>query len=260
VNREGGMSSVEEVSEPAVGADIDWRRYTHDRTLPDVLDSALDVFVKFGYHGATVRAIAMKAGLSVPGLYHYYTSKQEMLATLLRMSNNDVMARSRAAIADAGPNPRDRFVALVENLVLYMTNRRRLARAAREIHALEEPYRSQHVALRDKLEQMVLSEVEAARSAGDFATSDPQEATRAVLVLCQGVADWYSPSGPKTPEQIATQYIGFALAIVGDREQHGETPTRLPLKTCPRQRTHVPARFWMTWGHRARLPSPKVTQ
>ncbi|MBW0100990.1 TetR/AcrR family transcriptional regulator [Pseudonocardia sp. KRD291] len=194
---------------------VDWRRYTHDRTLPDVLDAALDVFVKFGYHGTTVRAIAMKAGLSVPGLYHHHSSKQEMLATLLRISNEDVMARSRAALAAAEDAPRDRFIALVENIVLYMSHRRRLARAAREIHALEEPYRSRHVALRDELQRMVLTEVEAARATGEFRTTDPNEATRAVLVLCQGVAEWYTPGGPKRPEEIAAQYIGFALALVG---------------------------------------------
>ncbi|MFR9807146.1 TetR/AcrR family transcriptional regulator [Pseudonocardia sp. RS010] len=197
-------------------ATSDWRTYTHDRTLPDVLDAALDVFVRFGYHGTTVRAIAAKAGLSVPGLYHHYPSKQEILATLLRMSNEDVMARSRAALADAGDDPRDRFTALVENIVLYMTHRRRLARAAREIHVLDEPYRSQHVALRDELERMVLREVEAARACGRFSTPDAHGATRAVLVLCQGVADWYTVGGPQRPAEIAAQYVGFALAIVGD--------------------------------------------
>jgi AcrR family transcriptional regulator len=202
--------------EPTAPVESDWRHYSYERNLPDVLDSALDVFVKLGYHGTSVRAIAAKAGLSVPGLYHYHHSKQEIFATLLRMSNDEVMSRSRAALASAEPTPRDRFVALVENIVLYMTHRRRLARVAREIHFLEEPYRSRHIALRDELEQMVLSEVVAACTAGDFSTYDPHEATRAVLVLCQGVADWYTPDGPKSPAEIASQYVGFALALVGD--------------------------------------------
>jgi hypothetical protein len=133
------------------------------------------------------------------------------------MSNDEVMSRSRAALASAGPAPRDRFVALVENVVLYMTHRRRLARVAREIHVLEEPYRSRHIALRDELEQMVLCEVVAACTAGDFTTDDPHEATRAVLVLCQGVAHWYTPDGPKQPAEIARQYVGFALALVRAR-------------------------------------------
>jgi AcrR family transcriptional regulator len=202
---------------PAAPVESDWRHYTHDRNLPEVLNSALDVFVRLGYHGTSVRAIAAKAGLSVPGLYHYYNSKQEIFASLLRLSNDEVMSRSRAALASAGPAPRDRFVALVENIVLYMTHRRRLARVAREIHFLEEPYRSRHVALRDELESMVLAEVAAACAAGDFTADDPHEATRAVLVLCQGVADWYTPVGPKQPEEIARQYVGFALALVGNR-------------------------------------------
>ena len=204
-------------AEPVAPVESDWRHYGYDRNLPDILEPALDVFVKLGYHGTSVRAIAAKAGLSVPGLYHYYSSKQEIFATLLRMSNDEVMSRSRAALASAGPAPRDRFAALVENIVLYMTHRRRLARVAREIHFLEEPYRSRHVALRDELERMVLAEVAAACAAGDFTTDDPHEATRAVLVLCQGVADWYTPHGPKQPAQIARQYLDFAFALVGNR-------------------------------------------
>jgi AcrR family transcriptional regulator len=204
-------------AEPVAPVESDWRHYGYDRNLPDILEPALDVFVKLGYHGTSVRAIAAKAGLSVPGLYHYYSSKQEIFATLLRMSNDEVMSRSRAALASAGPAPRDRFAALVENIVLYMTHRRRLARVAREIHFLEEPYRSRHVALRDELERMVLAEVAAACAAGDFTTDDPHEATRAVLVLCQGVADWYTPHGPKQPAEIARQYLDFAFALVGNR-------------------------------------------
>jgi AcrR family transcriptional regulator len=205
-------------AEPVAPVEPDWRHYGYDRNLPDILDSALDVFVKLGYHGTSVRAVAAKAGLSVPGLYHYYSSKQEIFATLLRTSNDEVMSRSRAALASAGPAPRDRFAALVENIVLYMTHRRRLARVAREIRFLEEPYRSRHVALRDELERMVLAEVAAACAAGDFTADDPHEATRAVLVLCQGVADWYTPHGPKQPAEIARQYLDFAFSLVGNRK------------------------------------------
>ena len=154
--------------------------------------------------------------MSVPGLYYHYKSKQEMLATLLRLSNDEVMRRGRAALASAGDAPRDRFVALVENIVLYMTHRRRLAHLAREIHCLEEPYRRQHIALRDELEHMVLGEVAAARDQGEFGTDDPHEATRAVLVLCRGVSEWYAPGGPMRPEEIAQRYVRFALALVGD--------------------------------------------
>ncbi|MBS9376496.1 TetR/AcrR family transcriptional regulator [Rhodococcus sp. B50] len=194
----------------------DWRYYDPAYTLPELLDAALELFVTCGYYGTSVRAIASRAGMTVPGLYYNFKNKQDMLVTLLRMSNDELRRRGQAALADAGDDPRNRFIALVENTVLYMTNRRRLAHLAREIRGLEEPYRSQHIALRDEFEAMMLTEVISARALGLFDTPDPHEATRAVLVLCQGVADWYRPGGTKTPQDIADRYIQFALALVGD--------------------------------------------
>ncbi len=40
-----------------------------------VLLAALECFVERGYHGTTIRQIANRAGVSVPGLYHHYASK-----------------------------------------------------------------------------------------------------------------------------------------------------------------------------------------
>ncbi|WP_132476666.1 TetR/AcrR family transcriptional regulator [Rhodococcus sp. SMB37] len=195
----------------------DWRYYDPAYTLPDLLDAALELFVTCGYYGTSVRAIATKAGMTVPGLYYNFKTKQDILVALLRMSNEDLRRRGQAALADAGEDPRDRFIALVENTVLYMTNRRRMAHLTREIRGLEEPYRSQHVALRDEFEAMMLTEVISGRAVGKFGTDDPHEATRAVLVLCQGVADWYRTGGTKTPQDIADRYVNFALALVGDK-------------------------------------------
>lgn len=92
-----------------------------------------------------------------------------------------------------------------------------MAHLAREIRGLEEPFRSQHIELRDELEAMVLSEIIAARALGMFDTDNPHEATRAVLVLCKGVADWYRIGGSKSPEEVASRYVRFALAIVDDK-------------------------------------------
>lgn len=212
------MSQHTDKADIAEGVVIDdWRYYDPTYTLPELLDAALELFVTCGYYGTSVRAIASRAGMTVPGLYYNFKNKQDMLVTLLRMSNDELRRRGQAALADAGDNPRNRFIALVENTVLYMTNRRRLAHLAREIRGLEEPYRSQHIALRDEFEAMMLTEVISARALGLFDTHDPHEATRAVLVLCQGVADWYRVGGTKTPQDIADRYIQFSLALVGDK-------------------------------------------
>lgn len=208
-----------ESSGAASSAATDWRSYSEEgSTLSDLLRAALDLFVTFGYYGTSVRAIAAKAGVTVPGLYYHFDSKQDMLVALLRTSNDDVRRRGREALEWAGDSPRDRFTALIENTVLYMTHRRKMARLAREIRGLEEPYLTQHIALRDEFESMVLTEVISGRALGMFTTPEPHETTRAVLSLCSSVADWYRIDGLATPEEVAQRYVRFSLALVQDNE------------------------------------------
>jgi AcrR family transcriptional regulator len=48
-----------------------------------ILDAALKVFAKQGYHSATVDAIAKTAGISKGLMYNYFKSKDEMLNELM---------------------------------------------------------------------------------------------------------------------------------------------------------------------------------
>lgn len=61
-----------------------------------------------------MRGIAARCGLSVSGIYHYYTSKQQMLARTLGLTMADRMHRTQAARAD-GHDPAERFSLLIEN-------------------------------------------------------------------------------------------------------------------------------------------------
>jgi AcrR family transcriptional regulator len=192
----------------------DWRSYDRDYGLPGVLDAALSAFVEFGYHGTSVRTIAARADLSVPGLYHHYRSKADLLALLLDQSGEEVLRRAREALAEAPDDPKARLSYLIENIVLYVGHRQRLAHLAREMRCLDAARFKHHVTLRDQLENMVLDQVMAGQESSGFVVEDPWGATRAILVLCRGVADWYSPGGRQTPEEIAVQYTRFAFAIL----------------------------------------------
>lgn len=194
-----------------------WRSYSESYGLPNVLEAALSAFVSFGFHGTTVRTIAVRASLSVPGLYHHYRSKADMLALLLDQSGEEVLRRARVALAEADPAPAARLQNLIENIVLYMGHRQRLAHLAREMRCLDEKRFKYHVRLRDKVEEMFLTEIEAGNQSGVFSANDPLAAMRAILVMCRGVADWYSPSGPLLPEKIAKQYVCFSFDILRSR-------------------------------------------
>jgi AcrR family transcriptional regulator/DNA-binding XRE family transcriptional regulator len=192
----------------------------HWRTFPPLqlsaaLNGALQTFVEVGYHGATTREIAQRAGLSVPGLYHHAPTKQHLLVALLDRTMDDLLERARAARVE-GDDPVARFSRLVECLALYHTHRRELAFiGASEMRSLEEPDRSRIAGLRQDMQHMVDDEVLEGYRRGVMATPLPREAARAVVTMCTALPQWWSPAGPSTAEDVADQYVEFALNLVG---------------------------------------------
>lgn len=190
-----------------------WRSY-EPLDFDPVLRAALDEFVEIGYHGATVRSIAARSGFSVSGIYHYYTSKQQMLVALLDRTMTELLARARAAHAE-GRDPVERFSLQVEHLALFHTHRRELGFVgSSEMRSLEEPSRRTIAELRTAQQRMVDDEVEAAVRLGEFRNDHPHEAARATVTMCTALANWWRPEGQFSPEQTAEQYVGFSLALM----------------------------------------------
>jgi len=61
-----------------------------------ILDAAVRVFARNGYHGARVGDIAEEAGVAHGLLYHYFSSKEEVLQTVFRENWVELVGRFRA--------------------------------------------------------------------------------------------------------------------------------------------------------------------
>ena len=58
-----------------------------------ILDAAVRVFARDGYHTSRVGDIAEEAGVAHGLLYHYFSSKEEVLATLFRENWGELLRR-----------------------------------------------------------------------------------------------------------------------------------------------------------------------
>lgn len=193
--------------------------------LPRVLDAALGLFAEQGYHGTSIRDIARAAGLSVPGVYHHYPAKHDVLDALMTSVMTDLLGRMRAAQGAAGEDPVARFDALVETLLWFHLERRREAFvASSELRSLEPRQRAVVVGMRDDAQAMVLDAVLAARADGSFATEYPEEAARSVAVLCIGLATWYRDDGKAAAADVVRVQLALARALVGANRPAGVDP------------------------------------
>ena len=84
-----------------------------------LLDAAIDAFYEVGYGGTSVRTIASRANVTVAALYHHFSSKNEILLTIMQQVMNHVLADDRDCLADAGDDPVDRFRAIIGAQVRY---------------------------------------------------------------------------------------------------------------------------------------------
>ena len=165
-------------------------------------------------HGTSIREIASQAELSVPGVYHHYTSKQALLVAVMEHAMEDLWWRSRAAAELAGPRPMDQLAAQVECLVLYHARRQELAFIAwSEIRSLTGDQRSAHVGRRDRQQRVFDTILEAGTRDGSFSTPWPAETSRGIVTLCTGVAQWYRSGGRLPAETIAERYVAMARAM-----------------------------------------------
>jgi TetR/AcrR family fatty acid metabolism transcriptional regulator len=73
-----------------------------------ILDAAVRVFARKGYHTCRVGEIAEEAGIAHGLLYHYFSSKEEVLETIFRETWSELVAAVRA-VEESGEPAREQL-------------------------------------------------------------------------------------------------------------------------------------------------------
>ena len=79
------------------------RSIAQEERRRQILDAAVRVFARTGYHRSRVGDIAEEAGVAHGLLYHYFSSKEEVLQTVFRENWGELIERFRAVEATDEP-------------------------------------------------------------------------------------------------------------------------------------------------------------
>jgi AcrR family transcriptional regulator len=72
------------------------RSIAQEERRRQILEAAVRVFARSGYHGSRVGDIAEEAGVAHGLLYHYFSSKEQVLQTVFRENWGELLERFRA--------------------------------------------------------------------------------------------------------------------------------------------------------------------
>lgn len=200
-------------------AQSDWSDPSGDELTPP-LRAARELFAKHGYHATSIRAIAKRAGLSVPGLYYHFESKQAMLEALVIGGMSRLLQYTHAADSESDGSAVGRFNNVVGCLLRYHLWRRENAFvASSEMRSMEHDALRRYVAQRDEQQGMITEIIEQGLYEGTFRCNYVKEASRAISSLCVSVSSWYHPDGALSAEEIAQRYLEIARRVAGVREE-----------------------------------------
>ncbi|MQY31846.1 TetR/AcrR family transcriptional regulator [Nocardia aurantia] len=185
-----------------------------DLNLPPILAAALADFQQHGYHGATVRGIAGRAGATMTSLYYHYGNKEGILFALLDIAMDDQVSHIHLALEAAGDDTLTRFRNAITAVALHATRRHDLAVLHSEFRFLGVAMREKYVAKRALVEQALEDLLKRGMAEGLFVKGDSHFTTRLLLDMVGGIVGWYREDGPLSAQEIAERYTQAAVRFV----------------------------------------------
>lgn len=179
----------------------------------EIRDAAIGLFDERGYHGTRMQDIATALGLQASSLYNHWSSKQDILRDVMLGQMRHLLSEHAIAVTST-PDVAEQLRRSMEAHVRYHARFRREARIGNtEIPSLEEPARSELLAMRRDYSAGWQAVIESGVELGRFTVDSPLLSAYALLQMGVGVAMWFRP--PAVPEsQLAYSFGEMALRIV----------------------------------------------
>ncbi|MCO4251240.1 TetR/AcrR family transcriptional regulator [Pseudarthrobacter raffinosi] len=187
-------------------------------TRTSILENAAKLFAEKGFAGTALQDIADAMDLTRPALYHYFSSKEEVLATLVAETSLSTAERIERVRLRADISPSEKLRLVTSQLVRERTSApERFRMLDRTESALPPDIGKKHRAARRAVLTELTAIIVEGVTAGEFRQTDERLAALSVLGMSNWVAWWYSPSHDEhaePAEHIVTTLSDTAVAML----------------------------------------------
>jgi AcrR family transcriptional regulator len=181
-----------------------------------LLQAAVIAFAASGYEGASMRQIAAAAGLSPGSIYHHFKSKQDLLVGIMDRVQAELTIAAQSAIALVPhENPRIQLQVSVRAYVrFYIDHQFECGVLDRELRYLDPENRVRNIEGNRTLQSLFDGIVNAGVDLGVFKPANAKLASRAIMVCCRDVINWYRREGELSQDQVCNEFAEMALALL----------------------------------------------
>ncbi|WP_425837865.1 TetR/AcrR family transcriptional regulator [Streptomyces fractus] len=180
-----------------------------------IIEAAREEFSEQGYGATSIRDIAGRAGVSLSALYYYYKGKQDLLVAILEEGLDAYFGACGTALEEAGDDPAEQLEALVTATVQFRIEHPvKSSIVLTEGRSLEPEHLARYRKNEERGTQQFREVIERGVADGVFLTPYPDDARRAVIAMCNAIAQWYRTDGEVTPGELVERYVSLALTVV----------------------------------------------
>jgi AcrR family transcriptional regulator len=177
------------------------RRRRREERVEQILDGAVEVFAKRGFHEASMDEIAERAGVSKPILYTHFESKDGLYEATLRRAGRLLSERVRAS-AEPHTGPEERLWAGIVAFVDVVEEHRDWWLVARKAAVGEGPFAELGQQLHDQMAELIrqlFSDTAAGAGIIGGAVESVEPHAHAFVGACEAIAYWWveRPEVPK---------------------------------------------------------------
>jgi TetR/AcrR family transcriptional regulator, cholesterol catabolism regulator len=182
---------------------------SQDRKV-EILDAALTLFVKKGFHRTSIQDIADAAGITKGGLYHHLKSKEEILFSLHERFISEGNSKLKSIEEESLPTEEKLVKLLKAHLEIIRDFMDEITIFYKEYNNNLSPENYKIVLdKRDEYERIFVNVLEEGRINGVFNVENSRIASFFILGASNFMYHWYNPNGEKTLDELARIYLNI---------------------------------------------------
>ena len=184
-----------------------------------ILREAAKLFREIGFVASNLRELAKRCGIKGGSLYYYFSSKQEILYTIMDFTMTELIDTVMAEVKKQ-PDPVEKLrVAIKRHIDFHLEYLNETYVTDNELRSLTEENHLAIVAKRDAYELAFRHIINEGIEKGIFDTENAKIITIGILQMCTGTSSWFRRDGQLTSEMIGDIYFNFTLnAILKERK------------------------------------------
>jgi len=177
-----------------------------------IIETALQLFEAYGYHGVTVDRIVSECNTSKGGFYHNFKSKDELLYYIHDIFISYVLDKARDAYKNYN-TPTTRLCAIIHSFVkVFDLYKPHITVFYQESIYLKPEYSEKINEKREQYKQVIFQVLRDGIESGEFRPELPVEITgMSIIGMVNWTYKWFKKDGNMTIEEIAKIFIDIIL-------------------------------------------------